>query len=144
MYGFFLINLHAYICNIYFLQYHVMFKPVIDELWELEAIQKFNKNSICPVPSPKTPHMIQTLAHCWCDADANASFSQGKLNPSYVVEVYIHPWDPSDKRNQQLFKVFDTTQNPPKFIIFGSHHDQWSASKKHTLILTRHLFFVSG
>ena len=98
--------LHAYICNIYFLQYHVMFKPVIDELWELDAIQKFNKNSICPVPSPKTPHMIQTLAHCWCDADANASFSQGKLNPSYVVEIYIHPWDPLDARNRKLFKVF--------------------------------------
>ena len=93
-----------------FLQYHVMFKPVIDELWELEAIQKFNKSCICPVPSPKTPHMIQTLAHCWCDADANASFSQGKLNPSYVVEIYIHPWDPSDARNQELFKVFHIVQ----------------------------------
>ena len=48
----------------------------------------------------------EILAHCWCDADANASFSQGKLNPSYVVEIYIHPWDPLDARNRKLFKVF--------------------------------------
>ena len=34
------------------------------------------------------------------------SFSQEKLNPSFVVEIYIHPWDPLDARNRKLFKVF--------------------------------------
>ena len=38
-----------------------MFKPVIDEFWELEAIQKFNENYACPVRSPETPHMVGSI-----------------------------------------------------------------------------------
>ena len=38
-----------------------MFKPVIDEFWELEAIQKFNENYACPVRCPETPHMVGSI-----------------------------------------------------------------------------------
>ena len=90
--------------------YHVMFKPVIDELWELKAIRDFNDQYTCPVPDRTTKHMIQTLSHCWCDADANAAFSHGRLNPSYIVEIWIYPWDSSDERNLKLFQVHNTVR----------------------------------
>ena len=89
--------------------YHVVFKPVIDTEDELEEIEQFNANALkmCPaVQGRKSPHLIKSLQPCWCDADANASFSHGWLNPFYVVEIWIEPWDPKDSRNEQLFEVF--------------------------------------
>ena len=87
--------------------YHVVFKPVIDTEDELEEIEQFNSNALkmCPVKGRKSPHLIKSLQPCWCDSDANASFSHGWLNPFYVVEIWIEPWDLKDPRNEELFEV---------------------------------------
>ncbi|CAL4116343.1 unnamed protein product [Meganyctiphanes norvegica] len=40
------------------------------------------------------PHHVAQPNYCWCDIDAAAQHSLGKLSMAYVVEIHVRPWDP--------------------------------------------------
>lgn len=39
-------------------------------------------------------HHVAQPNYCWCDIDASAQRSLGKVPMLYVVEIHIRPWDP--------------------------------------------------
>ena len=42
---------------------------------------------------------------CWCDLAAQAQFERGVVQPFYVVEIAVAPWDAADGRNASLLRV---------------------------------------
>ena len=42
---------------------------------------------------------------CWCDLAAQAQFERGIVQPFYVIEIAVAPWDAKDGRNASLLKV---------------------------------------
>ncbi|XP_064599194.1 uncharacterized protein LOC135465782 isoform X2 [Liolophura sinensis] len=57
------------------------------------------------------PHQLRTALFCWCDKDAIAQKNMGQISTSYVIEVHIKSWDPSDYRNLEG-AVTSTNLNP--------------------------------
>ena len=96
--------------------YTLAFVPVIDdfEAVDQETVSKTLDNlarheRLMARIKPETreiPHTIRTWRFCWCDAEASGNFNMGLMNPFFVVEIIVHPWDPEDPRNA-VFKMVD-------------------------------------
>ncbi|KAK3861124.1 hypothetical protein Pcinc_032875 [Petrolisthes cinctipes] len=55
------------------------------------------------------PHHVAQPNYCWCDHDADAQSSLGRMPAVYVVEIHIRPWDP----HQQVFSNTKGPATPP-------------------------------
>ncbi|XP_042230474.1 uncharacterized protein LOC121871938 isoform X1 [Homarus americanus] len=59
------------------------------------------------------PHYVASSNSCWCDRDAWAQQSLGKLPLLYVVEIHIRPWDPHNMQVARNPQAPWTSPFPP-------------------------------
>ncbi|XP_076455854.1 schlafen-like protein 2 isoform X2 [Babylonia areolata] len=87
-------------------QYSVHFTPVFNKATSTEEIGerlvRIEREEM-PAMYKGREHILRDSNFCWCDKDSvanlNLTSSEGQ---EYVVEVVIHPWDPSDPRNPSV------------------------------------------
>ncbi|XP_071550350.1 uncharacterized protein [Panulirus ornatus] len=72
-------------------RYSVAFVPVISsKSHTLSAVTSEHVDNI----RRNQPHHVAQPYSCWCDVDAEAQQSLGKLPVVYVVEIHVRPWEP--------------------------------------------------
>ena len=108
--------------------YKINFKPVIDnEDPEIELKNIYDYYAQEDGQDRQLNHLLQSSDHCWCDANCNAQFARGFLNPFFVVELKLQPWNPEDPLNKGLFEdlskpKFKAEDGIPYIRKFGSNH----------------------
>lgn len=72
-------------------RYSVAFVPVISsKSHTLSAVTSEHVDNI----RRNQPHHVAQPYSCWCDVDAEAQQSLGKLPVVYVIEIHVRPWEP--------------------------------------------------
>jgi len=75
--------------------------PVPHNMWSLKFVPVAERGEDFYQKDPtrirdelwKMDHRLRDHRYCWCDTEALTSFSFGFINPFFVVEVSILPWD---------------------------------------------------
>ncbi|KAK2144735.1 hypothetical protein LSH36_735g01054 [Paralvinella palmiformis] len=83
-------------------RYSIEFIPVVeDDATDDEILKAVNFNPCNGVIDTQRArkHLLHTYKRCWCMADMVARSNNGILPPTYVVEIHIAAWDPSDTCN---------------------------------------------
>ncbi|KAK7077207.1 hypothetical protein SK128_007101, partial [Halocaridina rubra] len=94
-------------------RYCVTFVPVSSS--KTHSIQNFKEQ---PIDSKRReqPHHVGHPNYCWCDLDASALHSLGKMSMIYVIEIHIRPWDPHLMKELRNPLYSDAPPLPPLFL----------------------------
>ena len=89
-------------------RYKVQFVPVLDDVDSSKDLEATTAaiDIVGRLQDPTIEHMLRTNEHCWCDNSALACTAWGRINPFFVVELHLLPFDPNDCRNKVQLKVW--------------------------------------
>jgi len=84
--------------------------PVPRHLFDVDfvpVIESFDQDVRVPTNGDDIdlPHRLLDRRFCWCDLAAQAQFERGIVQPFYVIEIAVAPWDAADSRNASLLKA---------------------------------------
>jgi len=84
-------------------RYKIRYVPVVAPDSTAEEIQRtlaFDSRKGVDADERQRPHIVRSRQYCWCDKDTIAKCSTTSSIPmSYVVEIVVKQWDPTDERN---------------------------------------------
>eukprot|EP00095_Tigriopus_kingsejongensis_P007966 maker-scaffold135_size322082-snap-gene-0.17 protein:Tk07966 transcript:maker-scaffold135_size322082-snap-gene-0.17-mRNA-1 annotation:"hypothetical protein LOTGIDRAFT_159033" len=91
----------------------VSFIPVIEDFdhpqTTLEKISTFEGFTLKRQSIDRNMEHAFRVKFCWCDQEAAAAFNLGRLNPFFVIEIKIPPWNGEDSLNHEAYGRTDKT-----------------------------------
>ena len=98
--------------------YSITFVPVVESEEDAKSVGRHFEWNNSILQDENLVHVIGANKYCWCDANAIAAFNIGIMNPFFVIQLKIYPWDGGrDPRHRHYPNILNVSDALMSFLF---------------------------